>query len=63
MFGKRLVEQVVVTFVGAAVPVLLATHDSFGKAVVVAAIAAGLRAVYGFLVKPVGDSSQPNAVK
>lgn len=58
---KRLVEQVLTVFVAAALPVLMA--DGIGKAALVGAVAAGLRALYGLVVKPVGDAAQPSAVK
>lgn len=58
---KRVAEQVVAVFFAAGLPVLMS--DGVGKAALVAAVAAGLRALYALIVKPVGDPDQPNAVK
>lgn len=60
-YVKRVAEQVVAVFLAAGLPVLIA--DGVGKAALVAAVAAGLRALYGLIVKPVGDPDQPSAVK
>lgn len=58
---KRLAELVLVAFVSAAVPVLL--DRGADKAAVSAAVSAGLAAVYGLLVKRVGDTERPTASK
>lgn len=62
-FTKRLVEQTVVTAVAAFSAALLASGGALDKAALTGALGAAARAVYGLLVKPVGDVSQPNAVK
>lgn len=57
---KRLVELAVVAFLAAAVPVF--TEQGASKAGVSAAVAAGLAAVYGLLVKGLGDKDRPSAL-
>ncbi len=54
---KRLAELVAVTFLGAAVPALLSGGVS--KASLSGALAAGVAAVYGVLVKGVGADDRP----
>lgn len=58
---KRLAELVLVAFVSAAAPVL--ADQGLDKAAVSAAVSAGLAAVYGLLVKRVGDTERPTASK
>lgn len=53
----RLAELVGVTFVGAALPVLL--EGGLDKAAISGAISAGLAAVYGLLAKSRGDKDRP----
>jgi hypothetical protein len=60
-YAKRLAELALVSFLGAALPVLVA--NGLGKAALVGALSAGLAAVYGVIVKPVGDSEKPSLVK
>ncbi|HKZ21201.1 MAG TPA: hypothetical protein VJQ57_13965 [Acidimicrobiia bacterium] len=57
---KRLVELALVAFLAAAVPVF--TEQGASKAGVSAAVAAGLAAVYGLLVKGLGDKDRPSAL-
>jgi hypothetical protein len=62
-YVRRLVEQCFVTAAVAFGTVLLATDGNWDKAAVSLAFGAAVRAVYGVLVKPVGDMSRPDAVK
>ena len=60
-FAKRLLELVIVTFFGAAVPVFVS--GGFDKAAISAAASAGLAALYGLLTKKVGDPAKPGVSK
>lgn len=60
-YAKRLAELVGVTFLGAAVPVLVT--GGLDKAALSGAAAAGLAAVYGLLAKRVGDKERPTITK
>lgn len=62
-YALRWVEQVAVTTGIAFLGALAAEGGQFSKAGIAAAVAAGGRALYGFFVKPIGDSEQPNAAK
>lgn len=55
---KKLAELVVVTFVAAALPALVAA-GSLSKAAVAGAVSAGLAAVYGVVVKNKGAEDRP----
>lgn len=59
----RLSEQVAVTFGAAAVASFEASGDSFTKAALWAAAAAGLRAAYGLVAQKFGDGTQPSVAK
>jgi len=61
-FVKRLLEQVAVTGGLAFIGVISASNGSVTKSVIVAALVAAGRAVYGLFVKPLGNPNQPNAV-
>lgn len=60
MFLKRLVEEAFHAFVAGSAAVL-ATGGDLDKAALVAAVAAGGRAVLGVLVKRFGDKDRPSA--
>ncbi len=62
-FVKRLLEQMLVTGGLAFIGVISASNGSVTKSVIVAASVAAGRAVYGLLVKSVGDQTQPSAAK
>lgn len=57
---KRLAERVVVAFVAGASAVLLAGDGGLDKGLLGAAIAGGVHAAYGVLVKRVGDKDRPD---
>lgn len=56
-YVKRLAELVAVTFLGAAVPVLVS--GGLSKAAVSGAVTAGLVALYGLVVKNKGAADRP----
>lgn len=56
-YAKRLAELALVAFLGAAVPVLV--DRGLDKAALAGALSAGLAAVYGIVVKSVGDKDRP----
>lgn len=58
----RLAEQAVVTFGSGFFAALAVANGSWTKAVLVGAVSAGVRAVYGMFSKPVGDGSQPSVL-
>ena len=60
IYLKRLVELAAVAFLAAAVPVF--TANGISKAGLAGAGSAGLAAVYGLLVKGLGDKDRPSAV-
>lgn len=62
-YAKRLVELVVVVGGGAFVATLVQSGGHLDRASVVAAWGAGVAAVYGALVKPVGNVDKPSVVK
>lgn len=57
LYLKRLAELVAVTFLGAAVPVLVS--GGLNKAAVSGALAAGVAAVYGLAVRKKGAEDRP----
>jgi hypothetical protein len=57
---KRLAELAGVAFLAAAVPVF--AENGLSKAGVAGAATAGLAAVYGLLVKGLGDTDRPSAL-
>ena len=57
LYLKRLAELVIVAFLGAAVPVF--TEQGLSKAGLAGAAGAGGMAVYGLLVKGLGDKDRP----
>jgi hypothetical protein len=57
LYVKRLAELALVAFLGAAVPVF--TEQGLTKAGTAGAATAGLVAVYGLLVKGLGDKDRP----
>lgn len=59
-FLKRLFEEAVVAFLAGATAALAASGGSLDKAALVGALAAGGRAVFGILVKPLGDKDRPS---
>jgi hypothetical protein len=61
VYLKRLAELLLVTFTGAALPVLVSA--GFNKAALAGAASAGLAAVYALVTKRVGDAEKPGAVK
>lgn len=63
VFLKRLGERVLVAFLGGAMAVMVENGFELDKAALGAAVAAGVHAVYGLLVKGVGDSDRPDAAK
>jgi hypothetical protein len=62
-FTKRFFEEVVVLAVGAGASDFIASGFNFTHAGVAAALGAAFRAVYGFVVKPLGDTEKPSVVK
>lgn len=61
-FLLRSVEQAAAAFVVAFGGVALAGDGALAKGVLAGALAAGLRAVYGVVVKLVGDKDSPSAL-
>lgn len=59
----RLAEQVGATALGGFLAAWAASGNDLSQGAFGAAIAAGLRAVYGMIVAPVGDKESPSAVK
>lgn len=59
---RRWVEQIIVVAAGGFLAAFQATSYDFTKAGLGAALGAALMAVYGFIVKPVGDKDKPNVV-
>lgn len=56
----RLLEELAVAFVAGAVPVLAASPSDFSKSALFGAMVAGLRGVYGVIIKAVGDPERPS---
>lgn len=63
VFLKRLGERVLIAFLGGALAVITENGFELDKAAIGAAVAAGVHAVYGVLVKGIGDSDRPDAAK
>lgn len=61
-FLQRLAERLVVAFAGGFTGVLVASNGELNKALLGAALAAGVHAAYGALVKGVGESDRPDAL-
>ncbi|NEB04501.1 hypothetical protein [Streptomyces sp. SID13726] len=59
----RLAEQVGATALGGFLAAWAASGNDLSRAALGAAVAGGLRAVYGMIVQPVGDKESPSAVK
>ncbi len=57
LYLKRLAELLVVAFIGGAAPVFL--NQGLTKAGLSGAVTAGAMAVYGLLVKGLGDKDRP----
>lgn len=62
-FTKRFFEQAAVTAGAAFCASLASSGMDFSRASLAAAVGAAARVVYGILVKPVGDTESPSAVK
>lgn len=62
-FTKRFFEEVAVLAVGAGASDLIASGFNFSHAGIAAALGAAFRAVYGFVVKPIGDTQKPSVSK
>ncbi len=60
-YTKRLLELVFIAFLGSAVPALLA--GELTKAGLSGAVAAGVAAAYGVVVKQIGDPTKPTIAK
>lgn len=58
----RVAEQAAAAFVVAFGGFALAGNGSLSSALIPGAVAAGLRALYGVVVKAVGDSESPSAL-
>lgn len=58
---KRMTEMVVMTFVGGASASLMAS-GRLDKAAFAGAVSAGVAAVYGLIVKRVGEKDRPTAL-
>lgn len=61
-YVRRLVERTGVAFVTGFCGSFVASGGSWSRAGVVAGVTGGLTAVYGLVIKPVGDSDQPGAL-
>lgn len=62
-FTKRFFEEAVVTAASAFCADLVASGFDFSHAGIAAAIGAAARALYGVVVKPVGDTKKPSVAK
>ncbi|MEV1049675.1 hypothetical protein [Streptomyces sp. NPDC049887] len=59
----RLAEQAGAAALGGALAAWAASGYDLSRAALGAAVAAGLRAVYGMFVQPIGDKESPSVVK
>jgi hypothetical protein len=62
-FTKRFFEEAVVTAGAAFAADLVASGFDFSHAGIAAAVGAAARALYGVVVKPVGDTEKPSITK
>lgn len=62
-FTKRFFEEAAVTAASAFLSDLVASGFDFTHAGIAAAVGAAARALYGIVIKPVGDTEVPSATK